>query len=481
MRIHLINPRNRVWSPNVWVPLGLLYVAAALEQEGHYVEIIDLNAERLKDIDIRRRVESADVVGITGMVTEFAEVIRLVDMVKNANDSARVVVGGPLATTFHRELLEASKADFVVVGEGERTAVNLISAIGQSGGFSDIKGIAYRNSDKIIVAEAMEPISDLDDIPFPARHLINMDRLTQNHFRNFGLKIKGFGDIRSTNLVSSRGCPYSCTFCFKDMWGTKWRARSAKNIIEEMDLLYNEYGINGFVFNDDTFVLDRRRVFELCSLIKGKGLDVIWYCNGRANLMQEDLLKAMYDAGCRGIAYGIESGNQQILDSMKKSITLDQVRDAVRWTKEAGIHVSGYFMIGMLDETKETIRDTIAFAKELKLDFYGFSITTPLLGTELYNIAEERGLIQRENTLFKEWSFEVNTNLTRDCTDDDLVSFKNELFREFHLKKFGRFYIVNPTLLRGMTKVLLSLRSKEEAAEVFRKIKGIIRSYWHKA
>ena len=327
----------------------------------------------------------------------------------------------------------------------------------------------------------MEPIADLDTISFPARHLVNMNRLSQNHFKNFGLKMKGFGDIKSTNLISSRGCPYSCTFCFKDMWGTKWRARSAKNIIEEMDSLYNQYGINGFVFNDDTFVMDKKRVFELCELIKDKGLDVVWYCNGRANLMQEDMLKAMYDAGCRGIAYGIESGNQQILDSMKKSITLDQVRNAVRWTKEAGIHVSGYFMIGMLDETKETIRETIAFAKELELDFYGFSITTPLLGTELYNTAEERGLIQREKTLFKEWSFEVNTNLTRDCTDDDLVSFKNELFREFHLKKFGRFYLFSPILLRGMAKVFLSLRSRKEAAEVFGKIKGIMRSYWHKA
>ena len=384
MHVALINPRNRVWSPNVWAPLGLLYVAAALEQEGHVVGIIDLNAERLKDTDVQRSVKNADIVGITGMVTEFAEVVRLVDLVKNANKNTRVIMGGPLATTFHRELLEASEADFVVIGEGERTAVNLISAIGNGGGFSDIKGIAYRNSDEIIVAEPMEPIADLDTISFPARHLVNMNRLSQNHFKNFGLKMKGFGDIKSTNLISSRGCPYSCTFCFKDMWGTKWRARSAKNIIEEMDLLYNEYGINGFVFNDDTFVLDKKRVFELCELIKDKGLDVVWYCNGRANLMQEDMLKAMYDAGCRGIAYGIESGNQQILDSMKKSITLDQVRNAVRWTKEAGIHVSGYFMIGMLDETKETIRETIAFAKELELDFYGFSITTPLSKEDRY-------------------------------------------------------------------------------------------------
>jgi len=481
MNIVLLNPRLKAWSPNVWVPLGLAYIAAVLEPEGYNVGILDLNVERINDAELQRKVENADIAGITGMITEYEEILRLVDIVKKANAGARVVLGGPLATTLPQELLQVSPADFIVVGEGERTIVNLVSAIKHGDSFSDIKGIAYRAGSQIVVTEPAEPIADLDTIPFPARHLLDMNRYLQNHFASFGFKIREFGKIKSTNLISSRGCPYNCTFCFKGMWGYKWRQRSPQNIIDEMQLLSKKYSVNGFFFNDDTFVLNRKRIFKFCDLLKQRRLDVAWYCNGRVNLMTKQLLEAMYNAGCRGIAYGIESGNQQVLDSMKKSITLDQVREVVKWTTEAGINSCGYFMIGMLGETKATIRETIDFARELKLDFYGFSLTTPLAGTELYNSALEAGLIRRDKTSSREWSLYVNANLTRDCSDADLAAFGNEAFREFFLKKrFGKYYFFNPDFLKEEARILLSLRNKEQAKELASKAKGVVSSYWQK-
>jgi len=265
------------------------------------------------------------------------------------------------------------------------------------------------------------------------------------------------------------------------MWGNKWRGRSPENIIDEMELLYRKYGVNGFFFNDDTFVLDRKRIFELCQLLTERRLDVAWYCNGRVNLMTKELLEAMYNAGCRGIAYGIESGNQQILDSIKKNITLDQVRDVVKWTKDARINVSGYFMIGMLGETKATIRETMAFARELELDFYGFSVTTPFPGTELYNSALEAGLIPGDSTALREWSLYVNANLTQDCSDADLAAFENGAFKEFFLeKRFGKYYFFNPDFLKEGARILFSLRNKEQAKESVNKARGIASSYWHK-
>ena len=479
MKIILINPRIRAWSPNVWVPLGLSYVAAALEQEGYNVEIIDLNVERMNDRALQKKVKNANIVGITGMITEYREVLKLVNTVKLCNGDSKVVLGGALATTLPQELLQVSQTDFMVIGEGERTTVNLISAIERGDSFSDVKGIAYKDGDHIIITEPAEPINNLDTIPFPARHLLHLDQYIKNHFKSFGIEIEEFGKIRSTNLITSRGCPYSCTFCFRDMWGYKWRGRSAANIVAEIELLKEKYNVNGFFFNDDTFVLDRKRVFEFCELLKKERLDIVWYCNGRVNLMQQELLKAMHDAGCRGIAYGIESGNQQILNSMKKNITLEQVRKVSKWTKETGIFVAGYFMIGMLGETRNTIRETITLAKELELDFYAFSIVTPFPGTELYNIAVEKGLVQRMDLMsFKEWDFYVNVNLTQDCTDDDLVRFKNEVFKDFTLKKFGKYYIFNSTFLGGIAKVILSLRSRNEAKELAKKIRGVIQSYW---
>jgi len=483
VKVVLINPELKTWSPNVWAPLGIGYIAAVLEQEGCEVEITDLNAEKVNDRSIQKKIANADIVGLTGMITEYHEALRLVDIVKRANKETRIILGGPLATTIPRELLQVSQADFIVIGEGERTIVELISSIRNGDSLANVKGIAYRDGDRVNITEPAAPIANIDTIPFPARHLLDMNRYLKNHFESFGFNVKEFGKIKSTNLITSRGCPYNCTFCFKDMWGYKWRGRSPENIVEEMELLYRRYGVNGFFFNDDTFVLDKKRVLEFCQLLKERSLDVVWYCNGRVNLMTDEMLKVMHNAGCRGIAYGIESGNQQILDSMRKNITLEQVRRVLKWTKDAGINACGYFMIGMLDETKATIEETIAFARELDLDFYGFSMTTPLPGTELYNTVMERGLMQQDKMhSLGEWGLHTNANLTQDCSDGDLAAFGNEVFREFTLKKrFGKYYIFNPNFLSAAVRTLLSLRNKGQARELAAKARGAVSSYRHKA
>jgi len=483
MKLHiiLINPRLRAWSPTVLVPLGLAYIASVLENEGNDIEIIDMNAEKVTDEHLQRRVSDADVVGITGMITEYQEVLRITNIIKETNRHIKVVLGGPLATTTPQELLQISQADFVVIGEGERTIADLVSAIKQGDNFADIKGIGCKDGNQISITDRPEPIANLNIIPFPARHLLDMNRYVQNQFHSFSSKMEGFGEIKSTNLITSRGCPYSCTFCFRDMWGYKWRGRSPENIVEEMEFLYAKYGINGFFFNDDTFVLDRNRVFEFCNLLKERKLNVVWFCNGRVNLMTKELLEAMYEAGCKEIAYGIESGSQKMLNSLKKSITLEQVRNTVKWTKQAGISANGYFMIGLPGETKEDIRQTIGFAEELDLGFYGFSLLTPLPGTELYNAAVEKGLIQADMASLKDWAFNTNVNLTKDCSNEDLVAFKNEIFRKFTLKNFGKYYMFNPAFLKRATKVALSLQNINEAKDLARKTKGIIQSYWHKA
>ncbi len=218
--------------------------------------------------------------------------------------------------------------------------------------------------------------------------------------------------------------------------------------------------------------------FEFCELLTRRKLDVVWYCNGRINLMTRELLEAMYGAGCRAIAYGIESGNQEILDSMKKSITLSQVREVVKHTKEAGINICGYFMIGMPGETRATIRETLSLARELDLDFQSFSLVTPLPGTELYDSARKAGLIPDGKTDLGEWSLHVNANLTRDCSDTDLTAFANEAFREFYLKRrFGKYYFINPRFIKEEARILFSLRNKEQVRELADKVKGVFSSY----
>ncbi|MFC2044957.1 B12-binding domain-containing radical SAM protein [Chloroflexota bacterium] len=479
MNIVLVNPRLRAWSPTVLVPLGLAYIAAVLERGGHSIQIIDMNADKVSDESLQRGVSEADLVGVTGMVTEYQEVLRIAGVVKRVDKHIKVVLGGPLATTFPRDLLHSSQVDFVVIGEGERTIVDLIANIKQGSSLFRSEGIGYKDDGQIVVTNCPEPIDNLDGIPFPARHLLDMARYTRNQFHNFSSRMEGFGKIRSASMVTSRGCPYGCIFCYKGMWGRKWRGRTPVNVVEEMEFLQDKYNVNGFFFHDDTFVLDIKRVFQFCHLLKEKKLNMAWGCNGRANLMTKELLQTMYEAGCREIAYGIESGDQGMLDLLHKDITLEQIRNAVEWTKEAGIRVNGYFMIGLPGETKQLIRRTIAFAKELKLDFYGFSLFTPLPNTEIYKTALEGGLI-KDITSLKDWDFNVNVNLTEDCSDEDLIAFQNEIFKKYTLKNFGGYYIFNPAFLKRVVTVAMSLQNGKEVKDLARRVGGIIQSYWHK-
>lgn len=471
MNITLLNPRLKTWSPTVYVPVGLAYVAAALEQAGHCVAIADLNSHQISDKHLAKRLVGAEIIGITGMITEYAEVIRLAGLSKRVNPTAKVIIGGPLATTYTHEVLENSQADFVVVGEGEKTVVKLVEAIQQGCGITDMGGVAYKVDGSVRVAPPAKQIRDLDTIPYPARHLLDMSHYTQDHFRKFG--ITSF-KVKSATMFSSRGCPYHCTFCFQDVWGNKWRGRSPNNIIGEMLQLNRQYGFNAFVFNDDTFVLNKQRVFDFCKKMIDIGLGFKWYCNGRVNLMTKEMLGTMAEAGCAGIGYGLESGNQQVLTSLGKGITLEQVEKVTRWTMDAGINVTGYFIIGSLGETRATITDTIHFARKLGLNFYAFAMLAPIIGTPMYQAAQEQGLLR--DLRLEDWNFYASANLTKDCTRKDLESFNVQAFKEFTIRKrYGRYYLLNPMLWIDGFESLLFLAGKRDLRQLLRKAWGIVK------
>ncbi len=459
----------------MYLPLGLAYVATPLLEANYDVQILDLNVRKVKPAELEEKVKNADIVGITGIITEYYEVVELAHTVRKINNNAKIVLGGALATSLPERMLQVTGADIAVIGEGERTMVELVSAIDNNKKLGDIRGIAFRDNGNIVVTEPVIHIADLDTIHFPARHLLKMDLYPTNQFETFGLKLKK--KIRSTVLISSRGCPYNCTFCYKGMWGNKWRGRSPENLIAEMELLKNEYGMNGFLFYDDTFNVDKNRVFRFCHLMQEKKLDVAWYSNVRANLLTKEMIEAMRDSGCVGVAFGIESGNQEVLNSIKKNLTLEQVRQAVKWTKEANINIIGYFIFGLLGETKATIRETLDFARELDLDFYGFSLPDPLPCTELYDSAVAAGLISDSITR-DEWTFHVNANLTKDCSDADLIAISSEAFRDLYLKKrFGKYYFINPRFLKN---AVLSIRGKNQAKLLAQKGIGVLKTYWRK-
>ncbi len=471
MNILLINPKLKTWSPNIYVPLGLCYIAASLEQAGHYVDILDMNSEKVSDKALVKHIEHSPIVGIGGLVTEYSEVVRLVKVIKGYSN-APVVLGGPLATTHAEELLVASGANFAVVGEGERTIVELVKAI-ETGEVKElIKGIVYRDADGVVAHPPREPEKILDSIPHPSRYLLDMRRYSTHHFKTFGIKVP---KMKSTTLISSRGCVYKCSFCDRQACGTRWYARSPEDIVSEMRDLRDAYGIRGFVFNDDTFVVNRKRVLDFCTLLEKELPDAVWYCNGRVNLMDEEMIQAMAKSGCVGIAYGIESGNQAILDSVHKQITLEQVERIVGLTKRAGIHVTGYFMLGILGDTRQTIQETLDFAEKLDLDFYGFGITSPIPGTEMYAQAVEKGLVDKDKRL-EDWSFHAQMNLTKDCSYEELEAYNEYAFRHFTIeKRWGKHYLWNWKLWWEGLRTLVFLARKRNVSELVKKVVVLLR------
>jgi anaerobic magnesium-protoporphyrin IX monomethyl ester cyclase len=463
VNITLINPKLETWSPNVYAPLGLAYIASALVDAGHLVSIVDMNSGKISDEKLVEKINHADMVGITGLITEYNEVIRLTNVVKQKS-AARIILGGALATTHTEKLLVSSCADYIVMGEGERTIVKLVSAIEYGQSVRDVKGIAYKDW-KVIINPPADPIENLDSVAYPARYLLDMNRYTTHHFKSYGMNV---GNIKSTTMISSRSCPFSCTFCFSDVFGKKWRGRSPENMLGEIKQLHDNYGFNGIVFNDDTFVVDKKRALDFCKLLINSGLRIKWYCNGRVNLMSQELIDAMKESGCVGIAYGIESGSQEILDSVKKGITIDQITKVVGMTKKAGIYVTGYFMIGILGDSKATIQQTFDLARKLDLDFYGFGMTSPIIGTAMHKEAQKQGFIEKEE--LKDWSFHASVNMTTDCSDKDLENFNKDAFREFTIeKRFGKYYLFNPLLWLDGLKSLIFLMRKRNANLLIKK------------
>lgn len=438
MKIMLINPPIREWSkPNI-VPLGLGYVASALQSSGHKVEIMDINAFRWTKEEVEEKIKNAefDLVGIGAIVTVYEYVKWLIKTLKMYHFDKKVVVGGSVGASIPHIIFDKTEADIVCIGEGEITAVELVHALENIKDLSDVEGIWFRGNDgKIHRNKKRESIKDLDALSLPAWDLFPMDIYLKNPVGapNRNKWIDG-GDsdnsILSMNMVATRGCPYQCIYCYHDFMGQKYRHRSVPNIIEEMRRLKDKYKISYFHFMDDEFCLKKEFVFNFCEAVKKNFSEKItWGCSGRVNLMTEDLIAAMADAGCVLIAYGIESGSQKMLDAIKKGVTVKQGEEAIRLTKKYLGWADCSFMIGVPGENKTTIQETIDFCKEVDLTPEVIFFMTPYPGTELYRMALSAGKISDEESYvlgLGEQGEKIRVNFT-EFSDEDLVSIQEQM------------------------------------------------------
>lgn len=423
MKVILINPPNSVdqkisFTVNVFQPLGLAYIAAVLEKNHYQVKILDALAEGfdqekvigsrrivgLSYSDIKKEIRrfQPDIVGIaTPFSFQSLEAHKVADLVKQVNQQIITVTGGSHPTIQPEEMLKNKNVDYVIRGEGEYIMLDLIRAIEGKKSLRKIKSLSYRdNKGQIINNPRSEPIKDLDNLPFPARYLLPMEKYHQAAKK--GRVTEGliaYGKKR-TSIVTSRGCPFNCTFCTVHLIMTRvWRARSPKNVLEELKECKNKYGIEYFDIIDDNFTLIPERAKEICRLMIKEDLQLEWSTpNGvRADKLDEELITLMKKAGCISIKVAPESGNQEVLNRIiKKNLDLKKIKKAIVLCKKHQLPIEAFFVVGFPQETEKDIQDTINYAKELRqlgCDYCYFFIATPYFGTEMYRIAVAKGYL----------------------------------------------------------------------------------------
>jgi len=376
----------------LFLPLGLAYVAASLEKAGFQVEVLDnyLLEKSIDDVKLEVKQRNPEIVGITCSSATYSRCIETAKAIKEALPSCKVVVGGWHPTYEPVSMLQHQDIDYVVMGEGERAMVELATFITKGRDERDlasVAGIAYRQKGQI-VKTAQQFISNLDEVPFPARHLLPM------HLYDRQIEYLSVKPVDNMNIM--RGCPYNCAFCeTKQLWGSACRGFSPKYVLEEIKHLMANYGTKGIYFINDNFTIRKKDTSELCTLIRNENIDLEWVCDTRVDLVSRELLREMKSAGCKTIWFGGESGSQRILDKVNKRVTLEQTEAAFKMCREEGIQTACSFLLGIPGETKEEMKATFKFARKLDPDWCRFNIFVAVPGSALYREVMEKGLYDR--------------------------------------------------------------------------------------
>ena len=403
-------------------PLGLLYVAGALEQAGWRVAVVDAEAEGLDETAFVDRVRALrpEVIGLSGMTPMRDRIQRTARLMRPL--TTRIVLGGVHATrSRERALAELPDVDALVIGEGEGPAVELLEWWAGGAATPPPPGVMVRGQP---FTEAAVP-KDLSALAWPARHLVPHDR-----YRYLFQTAPGF-----TTFISSRGCPFRCTFCDKTVSGSPWRARRADEVVDELVEIKARYGLGYVCIFDDNFTLRRKRVVAICEEILRRGLEIDWKCEARVDGLDRSLAQLMARAGCRTIAFGVESGNQDSLDLLKKDQTVDGMHRAIASCRTADIETVAYVLVGIPGETPATSLETLRFAVDSRLDFIQFSTLSPFPGTELYDQAVAEGWF-RETSVLNPVDSEARraTLVPPGWSEDDLARTLRRLYGGFYLR-----------------------------------------------
>jgi anaerobic magnesium-protoporphyrin IX monomethyl ester cyclase len=416
-----------------FTPLGLGYLAAVLLKNKFKVDVIDCQVLNLSYEEVKRKLakRKPGIVGMTSTTLTYKSALRIAEIAKELNPDCLTILGGCHATFWNGKVLQDSQhIDVVVRGEGEQTILELVERYEAGKPFDDVLGITCRNGEEIVQNPIRQYIENLDSLPFPAHHLWPI-----SHLKKYGKVV--------FPVMTSRGCTFWCEFCTAvRMFGRRYRARSPKNVVDELEFLQKNYGAEQFTFYDDTFTVNQARTAEICDEIINRKLKIEWDCETRVDMVSKELLEKMKKAGCFAVWYGLESGSQKLLNAMGKGIVLSQVLRAFKWTKEAGLMAVVGVILGLPSETKETAWETIKFVERLNPDDVGYYIATPYPGTPMYDSVKEKGWLRV--TDFDK--YDTATPIF------EIPSMSMQELREIREEAFHRFYLRPQYFLNMLTK-----------------------------
>lgn len=486
MRISLINTQI-LEGNNIVPPLGLLYIAAVLEKNGHIIQVFDVDPEVYDLIDDIKNFKP-DMIGLSFLTPAYRKALNLTKKLKEKIPNVIYVCGGVHPTIQPIETLNDFGVDFIVVGEGEDTIVELCEKLEKKESVDTVKGIIYKNNGQIINTGRRELIKNLDLLPFPARHLLN----SEVYLTPPGI-IRGYATERLTSIVASRGCPFNCIYCGShNLFGRKIRRRTVDNVIAEIEHLIQNYKIKGLYFCDDLFTNDHKWVREFCQKLKEKNIKIVWACQSRVDTITEELMRELKSAGCVQIDFGVENGSDKILKVLNKATNVAAIKKAFQMAKKAKIRTCATFMIGNPSETLEDVLETFEVAKEISADYTVFYYTTPYPGTKLYEMAKKNNWISPDLYYSESWSHRqpdcplMSINFTK----EELMHIRSKLQNYFFIKNYfhwnnAKFYfelfiimIKYPNVMFQIIKSLIKTKRSENIAEILFKQYNLDKYKW---
>ena len=452
MKVLLISAPETKITRSYMPPLGILYVAAALEKEKHEVAFIDAYPEGLGVNDVVDKVARLEpnVIGITSTTENRFQAIELCKYIKKLSKDILTVWGGPHASLTGEDILaNVPEVDIVVVGEGEITILELLKNFRKKENLSEISGIIFRDNETIVRTNPRNFIQPLDDIPFPARHLLKK--------QYYHTVLEGEGKTETVGVISSRGCPQRCAFCANSALSMRHlRLRSPNNFVDEIEEINKQRGIRGFDFWDDTITINRKHIEGICYEIIKRKLDIVWYARARVNTVDVPLLTLMKKAGCVSIGFGIESGSDAVLKKIKKGISVKQAREAVKSAANIGLYVRCFFIVSLPGETFSDVEKTVNFMEELSN--YNQNIQTTYAFAKIYPGTELETIALREAILSKDFSWSLYQELPKSRLFDSnptIPLFENsslslEEIKSYILKRqYNKFQLIK----KGIAKI----------------------------